>query len=250
MTSAFVLNSSDRTRPPVQQSLANTAGSWAGSTHSEELIVAVVEALVNSMEAKDIYLRGHSTRVASLAAAMSDELRLPTDRVRLVQIAGRLHDVGKIGTREAVLHKTTPLTPGEIAHIQEHVRIGMEILAPLTEFGDALTFIEQHHERLDGSGYPYGLRGASISDGGRVLAVADAFDAICSFRPYRQAMSEDEALVALGQQAGTAFDGRVLDALERVLDRRRARTRPPMWRTTQRTAPLGRGSSVTPLEST
>lgn len=183
----------------------------------DDLIVGVVETLVNAMETKDTYLRGHSIRVASLATAIARELGMAPERVALVQIAGRLHDVGKIGTREAVLHKTAPLTPAEVAHIQEHVLIGMEILAPLTQLGDALTFIQQHHERLNGSGYPYGLAGDEISDGARILAVTDAFDSLTSFRPYRPAIQRGEAFSVLLAEGSATLDRTVLSALGKVL---------------------------------
>lgn len=184
------------------------------------LTVAVVEALVNAMESKDVFLRGHSHRVAAMAAAIAHQMGMSAERVANVRIAGRLHDVGKIGVREAVLHKVGPLTTYELAHIREHVTIGMEILAPLAEMGEALDFIHHHHERLDGKGYPQGLAGDAISDGGRIIAVADAFDALTSYRPYRQPVHDSEALAVLRTLAGTTLDVAAVDALGVVLRRR------------------------------
>src|SRR5262249_17079734 len=124
------------------------------------LTIRVAETLINAMEAKDVYLRGHSQRVAELAASIADQLALSADVVEQIRLAGRLHDVGKIGTRESVLNKPGKLTPEEFAHVKEHVRIGMAILAPLEHLGDALRYVEDHHEHWDGGGYPRGLAGA------------------------------------------------------------------------------------------
>ena len=186
------------------------------------LTVRMAEALINAMEAKDVYLRGHSQRVAELAAAVADELGLPEDTVEQVRLAGRLHDVGKIGIREEVLNKTGALTTEEFAHIKEHVRIGVEILSPLDHLGEVLTFVRDHHERWDGTGYPRGVAGEAISLGGRVLSTADAYDALTSRRAYRDALSEEETIVLLQAQVHRHLDPRVFDALKRVLARKRA----------------------------
>ena len=113
---------------------------------------AVAETLINAMEAKNAYLRGHSQRVADLAASTAEVLRLSADLVEQVRLAGKLHDLGKIGIREAVLDKPDRLDPDEYAHVKDHVRIGLEILAPMAELGPVLDFFADHHERLDGSG--------------------------------------------------------------------------------------------------
>ncbi|HEX5973081.1 MAG TPA: HD domain-containing phosphohydrolase [Gemmatimonadaceae bacterium] len=183
------------------------------------LTVNVVQTLVNAMEAKDIYLRGHSIRVADLAAAIAEEMGLDADTVELIRVAGHLHDVGKMGIREEILNKPGPLTPDEFAHVKEHVRIGMAILEPLRHLGPALEYVHDHHENMDGSGYPRGLAGVAISVGGRVLAAADAFDAMRSKRAYRGSMPQMETLAVLRQQVGIKLDGRVLEALERVVTR-------------------------------
>src|SRR5439155_11553931 len=138
------------------------------------LTVRVAETLINAMEVKDLYLRGHSQRVAELGASIADQLGLSADGVEQVRLAGRLHDVGKIGTRESILNKPGALTPEEFAHVKEHVRIGMEILAPLQHLGEALTYVQDTHEHWDGAGYPRGLKANDISIGGRILASADA----------------------------------------------------------------------------
>jgi putative nucleotidyltransferase with HDIG domain len=183
------------------------------------LTVNIAETLINAMEAKDVYLRGHSQRVAALAAAMAEELRLDPDTVESVRLAGRLHDVGKIGIRESVLNKPGPLTPEEFAHIKDHVRIGIEILSPLQHVGIALRYIQDHHEHWDGNGYPQGLSGEQVSIGGRILVAADAYDALTSRRAYREPMSKSETIAYLRQLAGTLVDPRVFAALEAVVSR-------------------------------
>jgi len=189
----------------------------------QALTAGVAEALVNAMEQKDVFLRGHSQRVAQLAGEIAVAMELDAATVAAVQLGGRLHDVGKIGIREAVLHKPGRLSEEEYAHVKEHVAIGMEILAPLPNLWPALEFVHHHHERVDGSGYPQGLRGEAISIGGRILAVADTFDALTSIRPYRERLGETEALAVLGGMTGTMLDETVYAALEQVVRDRRAR---------------------------
>jgi putative two-component system response regulator len=188
-------------------------------TAAHAMSVSVVETLVNAMEARDVYLRGHSVRVAELAASIAQELELDDDTVEAVRLAGRLHDVGKIGIREAVLNKPGRLTADEFEHVKTHVHIGMEILAPLAHLGATLDFIHHHHEHVDGSGYPQGLRGDAISVGGRILAAADAYDALTSRRPYRDPLPPAETLDYLAQTVGTLLDAGVFAALCRVVRR-------------------------------
>lgn len=183
------------------------------------LTVRVAETLINAMEAKDVYLRGHSQRVASLGAEIAEELGLDADTVEHVRLAGRLHDVGKIGIREAVLNKPGALTPEEFEHVKGHVRIGMEILAPLAHLGVVLTYVHDHHERWGGGGYPRGLGGERISVGGRVLAAADAFDALTSERAYRDSRSPRATVEYLRTEAGRLLDPRVYAALAAVVRR-------------------------------
>jgi putative nucleotidyltransferase with HDIG domain len=188
------------------------------------LTIGIAETLVNAMEAKDVYLRGHSQRVAEQAASVAEELGLHPDTVEDVRLAGRLHDIGKIGIREAVLNKPDALTAEEYAHVKEHVRIGMEILEPLRHIGAALDYIHDHHERFDGAGYPRGKRGAAISIGGRILAACDAFDAMTSRRAYREAFDEKHVIDDLRTHVGRLLDPAVFAALEKVVVRRRTLT--------------------------
>lgn len=176
----------------------------------------VAQALINAMEAKSPYLRGHSHRVAAVAATVAAELGLAEHSIEQVRLAGHLHDVGKIGVREAVLDKPGRLTAEEFAHVKEHVSIGLNILSPLP-LGPALDFIAHHHERIDGSGYPGGLSGDAVSLGGRILGAADALDALTSPRAYRQAMEVDEALAWLASMGARGICPTVLPALGRLV---------------------------------
>ncbi|MGQ0714301.1 MAG: HD-GYP domain-containing protein [Gemmatimonadaceae bacterium] len=187
-----------------------------------DLVVSVAETLVNAMEAKDVYLRGHSHRAATLAASIAEVLGLDSDVVEAVRLAGRLHDVGMIGIRETVLHKPGALTAEEYAHVKDHVRISMEILAPLRHFRVALEYVRDHHERVDGSGYPRGLKRDAISIGGRILAAADAFDAVTSRRAYREPMAPDAAIKHLSGTVAALLDQRVFEALKTVVEQGRA----------------------------
>jgi HD-GYP domain-containing protein (c-di-GMP phosphodiesterase class II) len=188
-------------------------------TALRDLTVSIAETLINAMEAKDVYLRGHSHRVAEVGAAIALELGLPGAEVEHVRLAGRLHDVGKIGIREAVLNKSGPLTDEEFAHVKDHVRIGIDILAPLQHLGSALEYVQDHHEHWDGRGYPRGIAGEAITLGGRILTAADAFDALTSKRAYRDPMTPAATLDYLRTQTGRLLDPRAYDALGIVIRR-------------------------------
>ncbi|HXY29382.1 MAG TPA: HD domain-containing phosphohydrolase [Gemmatimonadaceae bacterium] len=188
------------------------------------LTVNIAETLINAMEAKDLYLRGHSQRVAELGASIATTLGLDEDMVEMVRLAGRLHDVGKIGIREEVLNKPGRLTPEEFEHVKDHVRIGMEILAPLKHLGPILDFVHDHHEHYDGKGYPRGLAGEAISLGGRILLAADAYDALTSQRAYRKPMTQTETMAYLESETGQLTDPAVVIALRTVVVRRKSLT--------------------------
>lgn len=188
------------------------------------MTIGVADSLINAMEAKDVFLRGHSQRVAELAASVAEALGLDADLVENVRLAGRLHDVGKIGIREDVLNKPGPLTAEEFAHVKDHVRIGMEILAPLKHMPIALEYVSDHHEHFDGSGYPRGLAGEQITIGGRILVACDAFDALTSRRAFRDAMEPRETVAHLETYVGSLLDPEVFAVLKRVVLRRKTLT--------------------------
>jgi len=182
--------------------------------------VSIAETLINAMEAKDVYLRGHSQRVAELAGQIAEEMDLGEAVCEDLKIAGRLHDVGKIGIREAVLNKPGRLTSEEFEHVKQHVQIGLDILAPLIHLKTPLNYVKHHHERWDGAGYPRGLAAESIPLGARILCAADTFDALTSKRAYREPMAPLAALDHLKVDIGKQFDPRVFQALLRVIARR------------------------------
>ena len=187
----------------------------------ERLSVATLEALVNALEAKDPYMRGHSARIADLTATIAHQLGLPDEQVEQVRVAGRLHDIGKIGTREAVLNKDGPLTPDEFEHVKQHVVIGSQILAPLAHLGIVIGGVRSHHERWDGNGYPDGLRGEAIPIAARIVAAAEVYDALSTSRPYQDKMTPEQAVERMADLAGTVLDPRMFEALAAVVARRR-----------------------------
>jgi response regulator RpfG family c-di-GMP phosphodiesterase len=182
--------------------------------------VSIAETLINAMEAKDLYLRGHSQRVAELAGQLAEELDLDEATCEDLRVAGRLHDVGKIGIREAILNKPGRLTSEEFEHVKRHVQIGLDILAPLFHIKNPLQYVEHHHERWDGAGYPQGLTGEAIPMGARILCAADTFDALTSKRAYREPLEPLAALDHLRVDSGAQFDPSVYDALVRVIKKR------------------------------
>ena len=179
--------------------------------------VSIAETLINAMEAKDVYLRGHSQRVAELAGQIAEEMDLGETVCEDLKVAGRLHDVGKIGIREAILNKPDRLTSEEFEHVKQHVQIGLDILAPLFHLKTPLNYVEHHHERWDGGGYPRGLSAENIPLGARILCAADTFDALTSKRAYRDPMTPMAALEHLKVDVGKQFDPSVYDALLRVV---------------------------------
>ena len=185
------------------------------------VVVDVVRALVTAQEAKDPFLRGHSDRVADLAASIATALGLSDDTVEELRTAGRLMDVGKIGIRESVLNKPGALTPEEFDHVKTHVVIGLEILSTIKPIAHLLPAIQDHHEHWDGRGYPRGLKGDAISLGGRILHAADAYDALTSHRAWRDPLSPAAAVEFLEERAGVMLDPNVLVALKNVVKKRK-----------------------------
>jgi putative two-component system response regulator len=188
----------------------------------ERVSVATLEVLINALEAKDPYLRGHSARVADLAATIASQMGLPDDEIEQVRLAGRLHDIGKIGTREDIMNKHGPLNPEEYEHIKQHVVIGSQILAPLEHLGPVIDVVRSHHERWDGSGYPDGRQGEDIPLGGRIIGAAEVWDALSTSRPYQEKLTQEQALRRMAELVGTVLDPAVYEALEGAVKRRRS----------------------------
>jgi putative nucleotidyltransferase with HDIG domain len=187
--------------------------------HAQRLSVATLEALVNALEAKDPHLRGHSARVADLAARVAIEYGLDENAVEAVRTAGRLHDIGKIGVREQILNKQGPLTDEEFTHVKSHAMIGAQILAPLEHLEQVIGYVRSHHERWDGRGYPDGLVGEAIPLGARILGAVEIFDALTTSRPYQATMSPAMAVARMADLTGTVLDPNVHAALAAVVAR-------------------------------
>jgi len=178
-----------------------------------ELFLEGVQMLARAMEAKDAYLRGHSVRVSRYAVETGRLLGLVDTELAQIRIGGELHDIGKIGTREALLQKAGSLTAEERHQISEHPALGERMLAPLArESPVVLRIVRSHHERLDGSGFPDGLRGNDIPLEARIVAVADSFDAMTSERPYRDPRAPDDAIRELRRVAGSQLDPDAVEA--------------------------------------
>jgi len=175
----------------------------------------VVRALVRALEMAHPHLTGHSERVASYAVAIGCELGLSKATLRGLRLAAALHDIGMLGLPNELL-TAFPLTPEQCAQIQEHPRLSVQLVHRIHRFREIALWIECHHERWDGSGYPYGWRGEEIPLPARVLAVAEAFDGMRTEMPYRPAFSEQEAVAHIRQGANTLFDPRVVAAFLKV----------------------------------
>jgi putative nucleotidyltransferase with HDIG domain len=182
--------------------------------------VETIKALAEAVDAKDSYTRGHSERVGVYASKIAREMGFPKEFIERVYIAGVLHDVGKIGVRDAVITKPDRLTPEEYAEIMEHPEVGAKILEPVSFLADIVPCVRHHHEWFDGSsrGYPHRLRGEQIPLPSRIILVADTVEAMTSDRPYRKAMSLEQVLRELTKYSGSQFDPVCVDAMMRLLD--------------------------------
>ncbi len=186
-----------------------------------DLFANVVMALAEAMEAKDPYTQGHTRRVTDLSVAIAEELGLPPEEVFKVRTAAMLHDIGKIGMPDAILQKPGRVDEAEREVIRRHPQEGERILRPLQHLHEIIPGVAEHHERYDGTGYPQGLRGEEISLCGRIIAVADVFDALTSERCYRRALPVEVVLEEMRAEAGRAFDPRVLEAFLRAWEKGR-----------------------------
>ena len=194
---------------------------WAVAQFAEqqEAYEATVGALCQAVETKDVYTRGHSDRVSRGSVMIAREIGMRADRVEAIRYAGMLHDVGKLGVPTKVLQKTGKLTEEEYTAIQLHPMQGLDIVRDIGFLDEALAGIMHHHERIDGRGYPMGLAGDEIPEFARVLAVADAFDAMTSARSYRGARPIGEAVEELRKWSGTQFDPAFVAAFVAALKR-------------------------------
>jgi putative nucleotidyltransferase with HDIG domain len=184
--------------------------------HAETI---TARALLAALDARDRYTGGHSEAVVQLAGQVAGELSLDADLVRDVEQVALLHDIGKLGIPDAVLHKPGPLNDGEWALMKTHPTVGANIVRAIPSLAHLAAMVEAEHERWDGGGYPAGLAGSHIPGGARIILACDAYDAMTTDRPYRAAMAADAARAELRAHAGSQFDPAVIAALDRVLDR-------------------------------
>lgn len=187
-------------------------------TDELERAESVLFSLARSIEGKDPYTYGHCERLAEYSARLGERLDLPEDQITALRRAGIVHDVGKIAVPDAILLKPGRLTPDEWTIIREHSVVGERICAPLKSFRLVLPIIRHHHEKLDGSGYPDGLRGEAIPITARVLQIVDVYDALTTERPYKKAFSITGALQIMKEEVARGWwDPKVFDQFERLI---------------------------------
>jgi two-component system cell cycle response regulator len=178
-----------------------------------EAVERIADALVRAVDLRDAYTGGHSESVADLAQRAGRRLGLGGMQLRLLGLAARLHDIGKLGVPDAILHKPGPLDELEWARMRDHSVLGAETLAGVPGLEPVAPLVRWHHERWDGRGYPDGLAGEDIPLASRIVCVCDAFHAMSAERPYRAALDADAALAELAEAAGVQFDPEVVEAV-------------------------------------
>ena len=180
----------------------------------------VLKPLALIFESHDPYSKGHSERVAFIAREIAEELGCSDELKLEIEMAARIHDIGKSSLKDEILFKSGPLTPAEWAEMMQHPSRGAEMIAPISFLKGLVPIIEGHHEHFDGTGYPKGLKGEEIPLGARILAVADAYDTLTSERPYRSRFGQEEAIKMLKGSAGVQWDSNVVAAFLRAAQRK------------------------------
>lgn len=198
--------------------LASHAHNSSLFQQKEEVLVGMILTLVRTLEARDSYTQGHSDRVASISRVLCEELGGTEEDSQRIHLTGLLHDIGKVGIPDVILNKPGRLTDEDFERIKLHPTIGVRILSGIRSLSHVLPGVQHHHERIDGEGYPAGLKGEAIPRDARILAVADGFDAMTSDRPYRRGMPYEKAASILREGAGTQWDSEVVQAFFDVED--------------------------------
>lgn len=201
----------------IEQTISPTVETLRLYGSLQDLYINTVKALAAAIDAKDRYTHGHSFRVARFSNAIGRNLGIPEKQLNDLDIAAYMHDLGKIGVPESILGKPGKLTEEEFLEIKRHPLLTNKILEPIHLPSMIVDAAVQHHERVDGKGYPFGLKGDQISLFGRIIAVADVFDALTSNRPYRDAMTVEKALVILCEDIDKAFDHKAVQAFVHAL---------------------------------
>jgi HD-GYP domain-containing protein (c-di-GMP phosphodiesterase class II) len=182
------------------------------SQENRELFIGTVKALAAAIDGKDPYTRGHSERVSRFSVAIAQRLNLPDDEVEKIRISALLHDVGKIGIDDNILKKPAALTDEEYEIMKKHPQKGYKIMSQIPAMKEFLPGMYMHHEMVDGRGYPQGLKSDEIPLMGKIVAVADTFDAMTTDRPYQKAMQFEDALLRIESFIGTRYDPEVVGA--------------------------------------
>jgi len=201
-------------------SMVNAKNSELERTYNElkQRYLDAVQALRLAVDAKDVYTRGHSDRVAFYAVKIGKAFNLPTEEIERLEAGGIFHDIGKIGTADDILLKTDKLTEWEYKEIKKHPIKGANILSAVSMFREIVPIVLYHHERIDGKGYPYGIKGDEIPFLAKIISVADAFDAMTSDRMYRAKLDLDAAKRQLVSNAGTQFDAQIVKKFMTILE--------------------------------
>jgi putative nucleotidyltransferase with HDIG domain len=191
--------------------------SFSKYTETRQLFFGSVSALSQAIDAKDGFTRGHADRVSRIAGAIAREMGLAEKEVELIELAGLLHDIGKIGVEDRILMKPARLDDAETELMRRHPIYGASILKPAEALRPLVPLVMHHHENYDGSGYPEGLSGESIPLGSRIIIVADAYEAMTSDRVYRKAIGHERAMDQLNRYKSRQFDPKVVRALDSLL---------------------------------
>jgi len=184
----------------------------------DETYLEITQTMAQTLDARDPYTAGHSSRVSEYAVAIAQAMNLSAAEIEIIRVGANLHDIGKIGIPDAVLQKPGPLSGEEFEIIKRHPVIGKRILEGVAKFRDYLAIVELHHENTDGSGYPWGLRGEQVPLAARIVHVVDAYDAMTSNRPYREATTTAQAQEILRRHAGSQFDASVVEVFLRLVE--------------------------------
>lgn len=184
----------------------------------KDLFSGTINAIIEALDAKDSFTLGRSRRVTFLALKMAQYFKLPMREAGKLELAGLLHDIGMIGVPETLLGKTEHLNPEEFASVKKHVEHGVKILEDIKQLKDVVEIIKYHHEKYDGTGYPYGIKGDAIPLNAQIIAIADAYDGMISDRSYRVGLSHEEAMKRISEQSGIQFSPTVVKAFEDIVE--------------------------------